>query len=98
MNGVTVVSPFNNNVVFLKYVSLAILTTQLIVLVALLVLVAVAVSVVVVLATTVGVPAIFAPVILKPVGNVSAVYVILPPAALVALIATLAIALFVNTL
>jgi hypothetical protein len=78
-------------------VSLATLTTQLIVLVALLVAVLVAVSVVDVLAVTVGVPAMFAPVILKPVGNVSAVYVILPPAALVALNATLDIAVFVGT-
>ena len=93
-----VLAPCNNIVVYLKKVSFATLTTQLIVLVALLVAVLVAVSVVDVLAVTVGVPAIFAPVILKPVGNVSAVYVTLPPAALDALIVTFAIATSLDTL
>ena len=43
---------------------------------------------------TVGVPVMFAPLILNPVGNVFAVYVILRPAPLVALNVTLLIALF----
>ena len=45
---------------------------------------AVAVNKLLLLPTTVGVPAILAPVILKPVGKLFAVYVILCPAALVA--------------
>ena len=74
MNGVTVVSPFNNNVVFLKNVSLATLTTHVNVLVAVLfVFAAVAVMTLIVLPSTVGVPVTFEPLIVTPVGNAFAV-------------------------
>ena len=65
--------------------SLATLTVQLIVLVAVLpVVAAVAVNVLVVFPNTVGVPVTAAPLILNPAGSVFAVYVMALPAALVA--------------
>ena len=85
--------PGNNNELYIKYGSLATLTTQLIVIeLDSVVVFAVAVNNELVLATTVGVPDMFAPVKLNPVGNVLALYVMPDPTALVALSVILAIA------
>jgi hypothetical protein len=87
-----VLAPGINNVVFLKYVSLATAMVQLMVLVAeRLVAVAVAVNNVLELAATLGVPDMVLPDSDTPVGNELALYVTAEPAALVAVNPMLAI-------